>query len=43
LDIYALLAYRLPRLQREVHLRWTALQEQIGSNEREAFTHNSVI
>jgi hypothetical protein len=26
-----------------VHLRWTALQEQIGSNEREAFTHNSVI
>ena len=37
LDLYALLAYRLPKLQREVHLRWNALQAQVGSNEREAF------
>ena len=37
LDLYALLAYRLPKLQREVHLRWNALQAQIGANEREAF------
>lgn len=37
LDLYALLAYRLPKLQREMHLRWNALQAQIGSNEREAF------
>jgi hypothetical protein len=37
LDLYALLAYRLPRLQRVMHLRWNALQDQIGSNEREAF------
>lgn len=34
LDLYALLAYRLPRLNRDLHLRWVALQEQIGSNER---------
>ncbi len=34
LDLYALLAYRLPRLEREVHLRWGALQAQIGSVER---------
>jgi hypothetical protein len=37
LDLYALLAYRLPKLHREMHLRWNALQAQIGSNEREAF------
>jgi hypothetical protein len=37
LDLYALLAYRLPKLQREMHLRWNALQAQIGSNDREAF------
>jgi hypothetical protein len=37
LDLYALLAYRLPRLQRDIHLRWNVLQAQIGSNEREAF------
>ncbi len=34
LDLYALLAYRLPRLSKEVHLRWTALQGQIGTAER---------
>jgi hypothetical protein len=34
LDLYALLAYRLPRLERDVHLRWGALQGQIGSAER---------
>lgn len=33
LDLYALLAYRLPRLKQEVHLRWPALQSQIGSEE----------
>ena len=33
LDLYALLAYRLPRLKQPVHLRWAALQEQIGSEE----------
>ena len=33
LDLYALLAYRLPRLKQEVHLRWAALQSQIGSEE----------
>lgn len=37
LDLYALLAYRLPKLQRETHLRWSALQAQAGSNERKAF------
>ena len=26
LDLYALLAYRLPKLQRDVHLRWNALR-----------------
>jgi hypothetical protein len=34
LDLYALFAYRLPRLERDVHLRWGALQAQIGSAER---------
>ena len=37
LDLYTLFAYRLPRLQRDVHLRWHALQGQIGSNEAQAF------
>jgi len=34
LDLYALFAYRLPRLEREVHLRWTVLLEQIGAAEK---------
>jgi hypothetical protein len=34
LDLYALLAYRLPRLDRDLHLRWTALQEQLGTAEK---------
>lgn len=34
LDLYALLAYRLPKLERDLHLRWIALQSQIGSAER---------
>lgn len=34
LDLYSLFAYRLPRLERDVHLRWAALQAQIGSAER---------
>jgi hypothetical protein len=33
LDLYALFAYRLPRLTQDVHLRWAALQSQIGSEE----------
>lgn len=33
LDLYALLAYRLPRLNSDMHLRWFALQTQIGSEE----------
>lgn len=35
LDLYALLAYRLPRLSRDVHLRWTALQAQLGAELKE--------
>lgn len=31
LDLYALLAYRLPRLRRELHLSWSMLQQQIGT------------
>jgi hypothetical protein len=38
LDLYALLAYRLPRLDRDLHLRWSAIQGQIGSSERTTFT-----
>ncbi len=34
LDLYALFAYRLPRLERDLHLRWTTLLEQIGAAER---------
>ena len=34
LDLYALFAYRLPRLERDVHLRWGALLEQIGAAEK---------
>lgn len=34
LDLYALFAYRLPRLDRPVHLRWAMLQAQMGSNEK---------
>ena len=33
LDLYTLLAYRLPRLNRDLHLRWSNLQSQIGSSE----------
>jgi Plasmid encoded RepA protein len=33
LDLYALFAYRLPRLRESLHLRWRALQSQIGSEE----------
>lgn len=38
LDLYALFAYRLPRLERDVHLRWSALQQQIGAAEKTTFT-----
>jgi hypothetical protein len=31
LDLYALLAYRLPKLARETHIRWESLLTQIGS------------
>ena len=33
LDLYALFAYRLPRLKGDLHLRWAHLQEQLGSGE----------
>ena len=35
LDLYALLAYRLPRLTKPLILRWSSLQEQIGSQYQE--------
>jgi hypothetical protein len=38
LDLYALFAYRLPRLERDVHLRWPTLQQQIGAAEKTTFT-----
>lgn len=31
LDLYALMAYRLPKIDREMHLRWSNLQTQIGA------------
>ncbi len=34
LDLYALFAYRLPKLKNEIHLRWSALLEQIGAAEK---------
>jgi hypothetical protein len=37
LDLYALLAHRLTRLQRDLHLRWNTLQAQIGAAEAQAF------
>jgi hypothetical protein len=33
LDLYALFAYRLPRLRESLHLRWRMLQSQVGSEE----------
>src|SRR5271165_7287840 len=35
LDLYALLAYRLPRLSKPLRLTWQQLQGQLGSNEGE--------
>ena len=35
LDLYALLAYRLPRLTKPLRLTWEQLQGQLGSNEGE--------
>lgn len=35
LDLYTLFAYRLPRLKDSLHLRWKALQSQVGSEESE--------
>jgi hypothetical protein len=32
LDLYATLAYRLPRLEHPTHVRWAQLQGQFGSN-----------
>lgn len=32
LDLYTLFAYRLPRLQRDTHIRWASLQAQIGAD-----------
>ncbi len=36
LDLYALMAYRLPRLERELYLSWDRLQHQIGSEYAQA-------
>jgi len=38
LDLYCLLAHRLPRLTNNLHLRWMALQSQIGSTEKAGFS-----
>ena len=38
LDLYCLLAHRLPRLNNNLHLRWVALQSQIGSTESAGFS-----
>ena len=35
LDLYAMLAYRLPRLTSPLHLRWLQLQGQIGADQKE--------
>jgi len=32
LDLYTLLAYRLPKLTRETHVRWEGIQAQIGAD-----------
>jgi hypothetical protein len=32
LDLYSLLAYRLPRIGRQIHIRWASLREQVGSD-----------
>ena len=34
LDLYTLFAYRLPRLTRDTHLRWSQLQAQIGADQK---------
>lgn len=36
LDLYALLAYRLPKLKVDLHVPWEKVQEQIGSEYAEA-------
>jgi hypothetical protein len=33
LDLYTLFVYRLPRLRDSLHLRWSMLQSQVGSEE----------
>lgn len=35
LDLYTLFVYRLPRLQADLHLRWTQLRDQLGTGERQ--------
>ncbi len=37
LDLYALLAYRLPRLSKPMKIGWNQLQSQLGSNESEMY------
>lgn len=37
LDLYALFAYRLPRLNRDLHLSWAQLQGQIGTEYSDGF------
>ncbi len=38
LDLYTLFAYRLPRLNKDVHLRWSVLLEQLGTSEKQTKT-----
>ncbi len=38
LDLYALFAYRLPRLRQDLHLRWAQLLDQLGSAEKQTKT-----
>jgi hypothetical protein len=38
LDLYCLMAHRLPRLKNNLHLSWIALQAQIGSTDSAGFS-----
>lgn len=38
LDLYALFAYRLPKLTNDTHVSWERLLEQVGSNYKETFS-----
>ena len=38
LDLYTLFAYRLPRLNRDLHLSWSQLLDQLGTSEKQTKT-----